>query len=366
MTFSDSKAGRTCLPELLAQVSLVASEGQTLDDVLKRIADCIVERQPISAAGIILLNDSRTHFVDMVYSGDMDLEPPGPGEWPITTGAAGRVVREGKPQLITDVDSDPDYIAGNAAVQSEYLIPIRHRDALLGVLNIESTHEDYFTLDVCAVFDAVARQVAGSIYLARVVAELEQANRLLEYKCRQDGLTGIANRRWFDQAIERAWVDPMLEDEPIALIMLDVDHFKAFNDERGHLSGDRCLREIGRLCAQSTRSDSDLAARYGGEEFVILLPGCDTATAEVVAERLRERVQLQEIVHPSSPTASQVTISLGVVALGPDTRSHCEPEELVRCADNALYMAKRDGRNRVVVLDTDKCCQSHGGDMRVA
>ncbi|MDQ2702046.1 MAG: GAF domain-containing protein, partial [Pseudomonadota bacterium] len=128
------------LTAILAQVSREALQGEGLDEVLQHICDCLVRNLPVAIASIILLDEAGTTFVQEVWAGELDLTPPAvANNWPVTMGAAGRCVRLGRPQLIVDVDSDPDYVPGNAAVLSEYLVPIRHRQRMHGVLNIEST-----------------------------------------------------------------------------------------------------------------------------------------------------------------------------------------------------------------------------------
>lgn len=196
---------RVMLTEILAQVSADALQGETLEEVLQRIVDCVARHLPVAIASIILLNEEGTHFVQEVWSGKLDLQLPFGMPWPVEVGAAGRCVRTGEVQLIADVACDPDYVPGNETVQSEYIVPIRHRTRLHGVLNLESTHADFFTPEVRAMFDAVALQIAGTIHLARVVRELEVANRKLEQLSMSDGLTGIANRRCFDLRLVEEW-----------------------------------------------------------------------------------------------------------------------------------------------------------------
>src|SRR5690606_24597008 len=137
------------LTAILAQVSREALQGEGLDEVLQHICDCLVRNLPVAIASIILLDEGGTLFVQEVWSGQLDLVPPAMASgWPVTMGAAGRCARTGQPQLIVDVDNDPDYVPGNAAVRSEYLVPIRHRRRLHGVLNIESTRADLFDDEV--------------------------------------------------------------------------------------------------------------------------------------------------------------------------------------------------------------------------
>jgi diguanylate cyclase (GGDEF)-like protein len=338
------------LTELLAEVSREALQGEDLEAVLRRIVECLVRNLPVAIASIILLDDEGTHFVQEVWTGDLDLYPPELAHgWPVSVGAAGRCARTGQAQLITDVDSDPDYVQGSSAVRAEYLVPIRHRARLHGVLNIESTREDFFNDEARAVFDAIADQVAGAIHLARVVAELELANRKLELLSMSDGLTGIANRRCFDERLSAAWGWLAAEGAQLALLLVDADAFKPLNDAHGHLYGDECLRELARICTGFANGLDDLVARFGGEEIVLLLPGRDLADAAALAERLRKEVEAAAMAHHNSQVAPYVTVSVGVSAVLPD--HGLRPEQLIDAADRALYAAKANGRNRVVARE---------------
>ncbi|GGY17957.1 hypothetical protein GCM10008098_07220 [Rhodanobacter panaciterrae] len=342
----DASDRRAMLTEILAQVSMEALQGDTLEAVLQRIVDCVARCLPVAIASIILLNDDDTHFVQEVWSGGIGLELPIELPWPVTIGAAGRCARSGEAQLITDVQADADYVPGNRDVKSEYLVPIRHRGHLHGVLNLESTSADFFTAEVCAMFDAVALQIAGTVHLARVVRELELANRKLEQLSMSDGLTGIANRRSFDQRLVEEWQRHAQSGESLALLLVDVDCFKALNDACGHVFGDECLRELARLCAEIVDGMQAHVSRYGGEEFVLLLPGCDLDTAQQLGVDLCRRVEALAIGHPASVIANHITVSIGVSAGRPDPRQ--PPESLIAVADRALYLAKAGGRNAVV------------------
>lgn len=182
--------------------------------------------------------------------------------------------------------------------------------------------------------------------VAQRTEELRVANARLEQLASTDELTGLANARTFRERLEAAWAAARREHSSVSLIMLDVDHFKAYNDTFGHPAGDLCLRRIGAQLAASLYQASDLAARYGGEEFAILLPGATERATALVAERVRTAVESLSIPHPSSPVAAQVTISAGCASASPAAGS--SPEELIAAADTALYEAKRTGRNRVV------------------
>ena len=173
---------------------------------------------------------------------------------------------------------------------------------------------------------------------------LEEANRKLEALSNTDGLTSIANRRSFDQALIREWGRGQRAGTRLALIMLDVDLFKHFNDQYGHLAGDACLQAIARLLAQSGRRAGELVARIGGEEFVVLLPDKGLDDAERIAIRILDEIRALALPHIGVP-AGIVTVSLGVASLTP-SRNYL-PECLVEHADRALYRAKQAGRNRM-------------------
>ncbi len=186
-------------------------------------------------------------------------------------------------------------------------------------------------------------------------AELAQRNReaallreKLQEQAMRDKLTGLYNRHyveeWFGQELRRA----QRHGRPIAAIMLDIDHFKRFNDTFGHEAGDLVLRELAGVLGRSTRG-SDVASRYGGEEFLVLLPECPFDAARSKAEQLREEIAKLELRYDDQPLGP-VTVSLGVAAF-PDHAK--ESEELLRCADDALYLAKQTGRNRVVAFSVD-------------
>lgn len=177
-------------------------------------------------------------------------------------------------------------------------------------------------------------------------AELAEANRRLETMSRTDGLTGLANRRYFDDAFQREWHRAQRNGGSLAVIMTDIDFFKSYNDTYGHMRGDECLKEVSAIYGRAIRRKTDIVARYGGEEFVLLLPETDSATAMMIAETLREQIVEHGIAHASSDVATVVTASFGVAATIPDRQAL--PAHLLERADSALYRAKIEGRNRVI------------------
>jgi len=173
---------------------------------------------------------------------------------------------------------------------------------------------------------------------------LRAANEELRRLSSLDGLTHIANRGAFDERLIRTWDDHRARGASLAVLLCDIDSFKAYNDTYGHLAGDATLASVAGTLASVARSPADLAARYGGEEFALLLANCKAPEAAVVAQRLLDTVRALGIEHRESGVVPVVTISIGVAVHVPNGNS---PEELVRRADQALYRAKAEGRNRV-------------------
>ncbi|MBD5803540.1 Phytochrome-like protein cph2 [Azoarcus sp. Aa7] len=189
----------------------------------------------------------------------------------------------------------------------------------------------------------IAHMRASLVALTR---KLDEANRELTRLSAFDGLTGIANRRTFDATLSREWRRSARSGAPIALMVVDVDCFKQFNDAYGHQVGDECLKAVARALAGNTRRPVDLVARYGGEEFAVVLPDTDAQGAAIVAESMRRAVEALAITHRHSTAARVVTVSVGIAVTSPERSDDGGFATLVARADEALYRAKRDGRNR--------------------
>lgn len=196
--------------------------------------------------------------------------------------------------------------------------------------------------------DYIRKPLSFPILRARVQNQMElvRQRRILHNLSTLDGLTGLANRRRFDQYLDEQWAFAIRTAQPISLIMCDIDFFKRFNDCYGHLEGDECLKRVADFFRTSLPRQSDLVARWGGEEFCCVLPATGENGAVGVAEALRRGILNLEIPHGDSDAADRVSISLGVVTLVP--RPHEQVIMLVEAADEALYRAKALGRNQVV------------------
>ncbi|WP_410499605.1 sensor domain-containing diguanylate cyclase [Chitinibacter sp. S2-10] len=167
----------------------------------------------------------------------------------------------------------------------------------------------------------------------------------------KDGLTGIANRRKFDAALELEWRSALRSGEPLSLIVLDIDFFKQYNDLYGHLQGDQCLIQVAKTLALAAVRPRDLAARFGGEEFVVLLPNTDAAAAAKVARRCLRLIDKLQLPHGHSDIGSHVTASIGVGTIRPDPTASIS--EFIDAVDHQLYAAKQQGRHRIMSTEPD-------------
>ena len=175
--------------------------------------------------------------------------------------------------------------------------------------------------------------------------QLLETNLELQRLTHSDGLTGLANRRYFDEYFGAEWRRALREQREMALLMIDVDNFKIYNDTYGHIAGDDVLRRVASTIADAASRPADLAARFGGEEFVMVLPNTSASGAAVIAEKVRAEIDGMAIPHVGSANGRHVTISLGGAALVP--RTHMASTSLIESADLALYRAKQQGKNRV-------------------
>ncbi|MCB2225277.1 MAG: diguanylate cyclase [Desulfarculaceae bacterium] len=180
--------------------------------------------------------------------------------------------------------------------------------------------------------------------LQRLTRQLAKANQELRLLSGRDGLTGVANRRFYEEQLARQWAHCQREQTPLGMLMIDIDHFKGYNDRYGHLAGDDCLRRVAQALEAGLNRPVDLLARYGGEEFVAILPYTDDQGAMVVAEALRRAVEKLGLDHAGASTGI-VTVSVGAAACLPN--AELAPEAVCAAADQALYAAKQAGRNQV-------------------
>lgn len=231
-------------------------------------------------------------------------------------------------------------------------VPILQGDKLWGLLMIHHRTRRQWPPWEVDLMNHLASQLAIAIQQAELYQQLQAANQELQRLATSDPLTGVANRRRFDECLEFEWLRLMGEQVPIALILADVDFFKRYNDTYGHQAGDECLKAVASAIVEVVKETSKsvtsfpVVARYGGEEFVILLPHTVALEALQVAEALVSAVSDLQIPHASSPVCEYVTLSAGAASLLPN--SSITPEDLIAAADRALYQAKAGGRVRAI------------------
>jgi diguanylate cyclase (GGDEF)-like protein/PAS domain S-box-containing protein len=200
-----------------------------------------------------------------------------------------------------------------------------------------------------AIFDPKTHQRTDFVLIMRDITAQKSLEDQLQRLALSDGLTGLANRRAFDQVLNMEWLRTMRESTHMSLLLLDLDHFKSFNDHYGHQVGDDCLRAVAAAIARAVRRPSDLAARYGGEEFAVILPSTDSAGAVAVADQIRANIHQLMLPHAENPEGDGfVTASMGAAtALCRTGGTMVMQESLLAAADTALYKAKQSGRNQV-------------------
>ena len=287
---------------------------QTMCAYIKRAGHTAV----VAASGEEALQLVESSLVDLVF---MDVEMPGLNGFETT-----KLMRESF---------------------GKHWVPIvfvtGHGDAASFEEGIEAGGDDYLIKPIHPV--VIKAKIRALERISAMRDELRRLNRELEALSRQDGLTQLCNRRYFEEQAEKQWQILTRSQEPVAILMMDVDFFKKYNDSYGHIAGDRCLQTVASTLRETLHRPADIVARYGGEEFVALLPHTDLNGARTVAESMRRAVAKLAIAHNDSEVAGTVTLSIGCAAT--DTVRGVSLGEMIKQADRNLYQAKHKGRNRV-------------------
>ena len=242
----------------------------------------------------------------------------------------------------------------NRGVKSIMIIKTYYQSNPNGLIYLEQcNHHRQWTEEEVKFLEAVAAQLGIAIAQSNLLEQLKEANQKLEILANLDGLTQVSNRRHFDQVLVQEWRRMARDQNPLSLIMCDVDCFKAYNDCYGHQMGDDCLKKIAKTLANTIRRPPDLVARWGGEEFAIILPNTNIRGANYIAKLIREQVHKLAITHEESLIKDYVTISVGIASIIPPqtplgTNYQSLVEQLIYQADQALYQAKQQGRDRIV------------------
>jgi diguanylate cyclase (GGDEF)-like protein len=261
-----------------------------------------------------------------------------------------QICRAELPDLIL-LDVVMDDIDGHEVCRRLKADPLTSAIPIIFVTSQNQEADEVIALGLGAV-DFITKPINPVIVRARVRTHLtlKLQGDLLRASALLDGLTGVANRRKFDEDVQTDWRQCLRETAPLSLILIDIDYFKLYNDRYGHQAGDNCLKLVARALSETLRRPYDKLARYGGEEFACLLPKTKLAGASAMAERMQARVSELRVEHLGSDVDQVVTISLGVASMVPTPSE--TPELLLKAADQQLYEAKRTGRARVCALTT--------------
>jgi diguanylate cyclase (GGDEF)-like protein len=259
-----------------------------------------------------------------------------------------QIAREQQPDLIL-LDAVMPGMDGYAVVAALRSSPRLQDIPVIFVTALSQPEDETRALEAGAV-DFISKPFNVAVVRARVRSQLtikRQADAMRELSM-TDGLTGVANRRNFNDTVDAEWRRCARAGLPLSVIMIDIDHFKLYNDHYGHQAGDACLQQVSAAMKRCATRPQDMLARYGGEEFILLLPQEAADGTEVVAQRIMDEVGKLAVPHAASPTAPVVTISMGLSTAMPPLEGN-DPSPLIRIADNNLYRAKQGGRNRYCI-----------------
>jgi diguanylate cyclase (GGDEF)-like protein len=322
----------------LEAINLIARQTTAvleIDELLQRVCTYLLQAFPVDHVAVLLLEGHNLVF--RAHRGHLSPTYKQGAALPAMNGLCRRALENGRPVAENDVSTSPDYIPGFEETRSELCIPLLSFGQTVGVLCLESAKLGAFDAADVPPLESVADICANAIQNAHYF----EGVRRMAYV---DGLTGVFNRRYFETRIAEEIERAKRYSAAMALIMIDIDHFKLLNDEFGHLMGDDVLRQMSTIFTQNVRK-VDVACRYGGEEFAIIVPETSGDDASSVAQKLRKAIQNH--VFPGLPHA--ITISAGIASCPANGTSR---DELVKAADAALYAAKQAGRNTVVASST--------------
>lgn len=339
-----NKERRGLAKELSALRLIISEINSTLE--LDKVLDLIIQKaiQVVEAErGSLMLFDHETEELYIKSSVRLSKKTVSavrikPGE-----GIAGRVFKEDKPLLIKKGAKDPRFKKFEEAeeeLKSIISVPLKIKNKVIGVINADDKREgDFFSIDDLNLFSTFANQAAIAIQNAQLHQKVKQ-------QAITDELTGLYNFRYIKGRLEEEVKRAQRFKHPLALIMADIDHFKEFNDDYGHLEGNKALQNIAGILQLNVR-EVDIVGRFGGEEFIIILPEANREEAKKIAERIRSKVEKCNFADEKNHPERKITISLGITSC---FQENITPQDLVRKVDQALYLAKARGKNRVEVI----------------
>ena len=348
------------LEHLVKDLSLIYEIGQEvnsivdIDDLYANITETLKRYLRISEFAILVFDEKREELLIKVAHGFADMESVFKTSFRLGEGVTGLVAETGKKIYIKDTTRETrflNYKCEKPSEPSSFLsIPLMYKEEVMGVINFARGGTSSFSYQDVKMLSLVANQVA----LAIANSKLYTKTRELSVR---DELTGINNRRYFQQMLNMEWKRAIRFKRDLSLIMIDVDHFKSYNDTFGHLEGDRALKQIGQTLRKHLR-EVDTVARFGGEEFVLLLPDTDKRGAIAVAEKVRLLVEGHSFLSAENRETRQMTISAGISTYPDDVD---DIDDLIDHADIALYRAKENGRNRIECYESKK--EEDAGDV---
>ena len=312
-----------------------------LEETMRRLSDRVIDTLDVDELAVLLFDRERRRVYLLTARGFDDnrvVQVPFEAERGIT----GVAVQSQAAVYVANLTTDHREVAYRSDPNPQgslFSVPMIYQDQVVGVLNFSSARVDAFSESDQALFETVANQAALALANARLYKETLELTET-------DGLTGLLNRRGLDKRLALEWARAHRDTMPLSAIMIDIDHFKTYNDQQGHQRGDETLRKVARLLERTVRQ-VDAVARYGGEEFFVILPRTTTQQALAVAEKLRRTVEAADFERGYLQPLGRVTISCGV-ATGPNP-GISTAADVVEAADRALYSAKHGGRNQVCV-----------------
>lgn len=332
-------------PDLLLQVIQTITSSLKLDEVIDNIISVVVDYLGLASAAVFLM-DKKTECLRLkfcnVYKDLIDVQKL---DIPLGVGAPGLIAQRREPiyvpnlgetNLINESINDP-LTRDKFRNRSSIGYPLIHRNELLGVIAFDAAKVREFSPREKEIFSIISSHVAMTIYNAELYAEVERLSIT-------DGLTGLYNHRYFEKRLQEEWIRSTRSNTSICLLVLDIDYFKNYNDQLGHLQGNKLLIELAELIKRYVRS-FDVVCRFGGEEFTVILPECTLDYAAAVAERIRKACEEYKFVGEEHQPSGKLTISIGVSS---STKAKTA-EELFLMSDHALYDAKSQNRNKVVI-----------------
>ena len=331
--------------DLLLQVIQTINSSLKLDEVLDNIISVVVDHLGLASTAVFLM-DKKTECLKLKYCNVFkELIDVPKFDIPLGVGAPGLIAQRretiyvanlGETNLINESINDP-LIRERFKNRSSIGYPLICRNELLGVIAFDAANVREFSPREKEVFSIISIHVALAIYNAELYTEVERLSIT-------DGLTGLYNHRYFEERLQDEWMRATRSNINICLLVLDIDHFKNYNDQLGHLQGNKLLVELAELVKRNVRS-FDVVCRFGGEEFTVILPECTLNYAARVAERIRAACEECKFIGEEHQPLGKLTISIGVAS---STKAKTA-EELFLMADKALYDAKSQNRNKVVI-----------------